>query len=299
MNVLITGSTGLIGSALIHSLKAQQHSVYRMHRGERSGQCKSPFSWLPNQNIIHYDDSITIDVIIHLSGQNIAQGRWNVKRKQEIIESRVHSTRLLVKTIMRLKQPPKLFLCASAIGFYGDTRQHIADESDALGTGFLAEVCTQWEASSKPLLSTQTRLVYMRFGVVLDPKGGMLAKMLPVFKMGLGGLIGDGQQYMSWVSLKDLTQMVIFIMEHQQLCGPINIVSPSPIPNYQWVLSLASILKRPAYLPVPATIIKLLFGEMGEQLLLTNARVLPRKMQEAGYVFSHPTIDDALDEIIE
>lgn len=304
MNILITGASGLIGSALVKELN-QKHRIYCMHRvNSTMPPNNTPFYWSIKEGIIHFDESIAIDCVIHLAGKNISESRWNAKVKQEIIDSRVQSTQLLVNKLISLKDPPKLFLGASAIGFYGDMvdDQSAADESTSAGTGYLSEVCQQWEQATEPLHKSHTQVVNMRFGVVLAKEGGALAKMLPAFKLGLGGVIGDGKQMFSWISLQDVIKMIRFMIDKSiqdnLFSGAVNIVAPMPVSNAQLTMALGKILKRPTLIPMPSFMVKLLFGEMGESLLLSSSKVLPVKIENVGYRFVHPTLAQALKAIL-
>lgn len=287
MNILISGSSGLIGSALKTSLSASGHKVYGLLRNAKGDQA---FYWNPDKNTIHLDESISLDVVIHLAGENIADGRWSQARKNKILHSRENGTLILSQAIAGLAHKPSLFISGSAIGFYGDTGTSAADESSPSGSGFLADVSRRWEQASDAAKQAGIRTVNIRTGVVLSPEGGVLKKMLLPFKLGLGGVIGNGEQWMSWVSIHDITRMIEFIINNPVANGPINLVSNQPVSNKTFTKTLGEVLRRPTFFPMPAFIAKLAFGEMADALLLSNSKVLPAKLNQLGY----DTVDDEL-----
>jgi len=296
MKVLITGASGLIGTALQNYLKAEGHTIFTMERGDN---CESDFHWQPDQGKIYINESINIDVVINLAGSNISDGRWTKKKKQTILDSRVKSTRLLASKIAELKHPPKLFISGSAIGYYGETASNTVDESSIAGNDFLAYVAREWEKATKSAQEIGIRTVNLRTGIVLSTQGGALKKMLLPFKMGLGGVVGSGKQYMSWVSIDDVTRIIGFIIQTESLAGPVNMVSPEPVTNYEFTKSLGKALNSPTLFPMPSFVAKLLFGEMAEALLLTSIRVQPNKLLENGYNYTHANLNSALDKIIQ
>ena len=305
--ILITGASGMIGSALIEYLGAQGHRVIALRRiaakqprPERgpywcpdAGECR-----LPEGDSKAAADHGGIDVVIHLAGENAGDGRWSAAKKQRILQSRIDGARVLTEAILALERKPELVMMASAIGYYGDTGDRIADESSPPGAGFLSAICQRVEPIARPLDDAGVRMVQMRFGVVLSPAGGALARMMPPFKLGLGGRIGDGRQWFSWLTLPELAAMVAFVIAEPGLKGPINFVSPGAVTNADFTQALAQALKRPALLPLPAPIVKLAFGEMGEQMLLGSLRVQARKLAEAGYRFRHDQLAAALAEVL-
>jgi len=260
----------------------------------RSHPDDQAFYWDPSAGIIKLDDSIDIGAVINLAGPSIADGRWSEKRKKLILESREAGTRLLSETIAQMENKPKVFISGSAIGFYGDTGDQLVDEDSGPGTGFLTEVAQRWEKATYPASEAGIRTVHIRTGVVLSPEGGMLDKLLLPFKMGLGGIIGSGQQYLSWVSLNEIVRMIHFILENESLSGPVNLVSKEPVTNHTFTKTLGSVLKRPTLIPLPAYAVKLAFGEMGDELLLSGARVLPKRLSEAGYKFKDVDLKETL-----
>lgn len=304
--ILITGASGLIGSALVDFLNAGGHRVLALRRvaADEQRPVSEPYWCLETRECrllpsdIASADHRGIDVVIHLAGENAGDGRWSPAKKHRILRSRIDGAEVLTEAIMAMERKPELVMMASAIGYYGDTGNHIVNESSPSGAGFLSEICQQVEPIAQPLDNADVRLVQMRFGVVLSPKGGALARMMPPFKLGLGGRIGDGRQWFSWVTLPELATMVAFVMAEKNLNGPINFVSPAAVTNTELTQILAKVLKRPALFPLPASIVKLAFGEMGEQMLLTSLRVEPRKLIEAGYSFQHAQLQPALAEVI-
>jgi len=291
MNILITGSSGLVGTHLVNVLEAKGHNIFRMLRSASDGQ---PFSWLPDKGVIKYDDSVHIDAVINLAGESIADGRWSEDRKKRILDSRVSGTRLLAETLAKQKDKPKVFISGSAIGFYGETGTRIADENSKQGTGYLAEVAELWEQAARPAADAGIRTVNIRTGVVLSPNGGMLQKLLLPFKMGVGGIVGSGQQYISWVSINDMAGMIQFLIENDTISGAVNLVSKQPVTNHTFTKTLGSVLNRPTIFPLPACVARVVFGEMADALLLSSTRVLPKRLTEAGYDF----IDTDLEKTI-
>jgi len=230
---------------------------------------------------------------IHLSGANVGAHRWTESYKREMIASRVDSTRRLATTLAGLRNPPKTLLIASAIGIYGDRGDEVVDESSTAGAGFLAELCQKWETAADPAIQAGIRIVHLRFGVVLGPEGA-LKQMLPPFKFGLGAQLGSGRQWMSWVGLEDAIAAILFVLDRPELSGPINLVSPHPVTNSEFTKALGRQLGRPAFLSVPAFAMELIFGQMADEALLASIRVQPRKLIEAGFLFSQPNLDQAL-----
>ena len=295
MNILISGATGLIGTALREHLQQAGHSVYLLHRGRSTGS----FYWNPEQGQIHLDENIHLDAVVCLNGVNIGDKRWSPSRKNDIIYSRVTCTRLLSQALAKRYDPPDVFISASAIGFYGDTQHEWKDETSEPGSNFLSKIVTQWEAAAQPALNKGIRTVFIRSGVVLSPLGGALQKMLLPFKLGLGGKVGHGQQYMSWISLEDEIRAIQFLIENSSISGPVNLTAPIPVINQEFSQSLGKALKRPALFPMPAFVVKLLFGEMGELLLLGSNRIKSSVLQDAGFKFHHPDIKRAFRSMLQ
>lgn len=285
MKILVSGSTGLIGSALIPFLKEKGHDVLKLVR-VKADLHSDEIGWDPQRGVINPPLLEGIDAVIHLAGENI-MGRWTDAKKKRIFTSRVEGTKLLCKAF---KTPPSVFICASAIGFYGNRGDEILTEESSKGLGFLSDVCSEWEKAAQVL---KTRVVNARFGMVLSKRGGALKQMLPVFKWWMGGVMGSGNQWMSWVAIEDVLRAIDFILI-SQLTGPVNIVSPNPVTNLEFTKTLGNVLHRPTFMGMPTWAVKLVFGEMGEELLLSSQRVLPQKLENAGYRFTYPQLKEAL-----
>jgi uncharacterized protein (TIGR01777 family) len=239
-----------------------------------------------------------VEAVVHLAGESIAGGRWTEARKAAIRESRVAGTRALATALARLTPPPNTLVCASAIGYYGDRGAELLDEKAAPGRGFLSEVCQGWEAAADPARAAGVRVAHLRFGLILDPAGGALAKMLPPFRLGIGGRLGSGRQFMSWVSRSDVIGAILHAIATPALVGPVNVVAPGPTTNAEFTRCLSRALGRPAWFPVPAAAIRLLFGEMGQELLLSSTRVLPARLRETGFRFQDQELEGTLRELL-
>ena len=290
MKILISGATGLVGTALHRLLSDQGHQVITLKRND-SG---APLTWQPDKGQIRLDPETALDGVINLSGANIGEKRWSPARKALILQSRLDSTRLLANTLISMAVKPKFFLSASAIGYYGDAPGTVATESSGPGSGFLADIAKAWEQAAQPAIDAGVRTVLMRTGVVLSPRGGALQQMLPAFRLGLGGPIGNGGQILSWVSLHELVNMIRFLIDRDDIGGPVNLVAPGAVTSREFAAVLGRVLKRPAFLPLPAFMVKLLFGEMGQTLLLSGIRVEPARLQQAGYTFLDADLAGAL-----
>ena len=296
MNILLTGSTGLIGRALCDHLRTQGHNIFPLYRNPDT---EKQHYWFPDEGRIHLDEHIKLDAVIHLAGENIADSRWNQKKKERILDSRINGTRLLTEALARLKHKPGLLISASAIGFYGDTCDNIVDENSQRGTGFLGDIATQWEASAQPAKDADIRTIHIRTGIVLSADGGALKKMLPPFKMGLGGIVGNGRQYMSWISIRDVVQIISTMLSDEDMSGPYNLVAPKPVTNAEFTKSLGHALHRPTIFPMPAPVARTLFGEMADHLLLSSSRVVPARLNDIGYKFIDGDLDLALSRLLE
>ena len=292
MKILISGSTGFLGSALAKSLQAGQHQIYRLIRSPRIAHTND-ILWNPIEGYIEKSKITDFDAVIHLSGENIA-ARWTKAKKKRIYESRVNTTKLLARTLAQLSTPPKTFLCASAIGYYGDRADEILTEESACGEGFLADLCRDWEDAAEPARNADIRTVHLRFGMILHPAGGALEKMLPMFKLGLAGPVGSGTQYWSWITLKDTIDAVEHILQNPSITGPVNIVSTNPVTNKEFTKTLAHILKRPAFLPAPKFLLKLTLGQFAEQTLFASSRAKPEKLLQTEFHFEDPNLEPAL-----
>lgn len=301
MKVLITGSSGLVGSALSDFLSSGGHDVYKLVRSEAKKERE--ISWLAPQDdndpsYLDPNDLEGFDAIVHLAGENIANKRWTKEQKEKIYNSRVYPTQLLAKTIAELKDPPKVFICASAIGFYGDRGEEELDETSAPNDSYLSKTCIDWEAASKEISEHGIRVVNARFGIILDPKGGALAKMLPIFSIGGGGILGNGKQHMSWIALDDVLGGLLHCLMDEKIEGAVNFVAPSPVTNNEFTKVLAKVLKRPAIFPAPSFALKLVLGEMADALLLSSTRVKPVALERASYEFSFPNLESALRHML-
>jgi uncharacterized protein (TIGR01777 family) len=303
LRIALSGSSGLIGTALRESLARAGHSVIPIVRGP--GGDAPPYGaplrlvWDPVNRRIDREGLEGCDVVIHLAGENIAAGRWTASRKVLIRESRIRGTALLAESLAALKQPPRVLVSASAIGFYGNREPDDAvTEETPPGSGFLPDLCRDWERAADPAKDAGVRVVHLRFGIVLSPRGGALAKMLLPFKLGLGGKIGSGRQAMSWIALEEIPGIVRHVIESNGITGPVNVVSPNPVSNADFTAALARALRRPAVAPVPAFAARLLFGEMADALLLGGVRVIPRKLARTNYVFAYPELEQALTHML-
>jgi len=295
MNILVTGATGLVGAALVSRLTASGHRVVPLRRGA-AGSAAEP-TWNPETRQVHLPASVSLDAVVHLAGENIAQ-RWTGAAKARIRASRVDATRLLSEALAGLASPPRVLVCASATGFYGDRGDEVLDEQSGPGTGFLAEVCQAWEAAAAPARQRGIRVAHLRLGVVLARQGGALAKMLPAFRLGLGGRLGGGRQYWSWITLEDLLGVVERVLQDEQVSGVVNTVAPEATTNADFTAALARALRRPAFLPVPAFVVRGVFGEMGREALLASARVRPARLLDAGFSFRFPNLDAAFCHLL-
>lgn len=300
MKCLVSGATGLIGSSLTASLTRGGHSVVSLSRsggGAVTGGGAS-VRWNPATGTPPESGAIEgCDIVVHLAGESIA-GRWTAAKKRRITQSRIHGTRLLASALAGLQRPPRVLACASAVGFYGDRRDEILDERSSPGTGFLAETCRQWEEAAAPAAARGIRVVQLRFGVVLAKEGGALARMLTPFRLGLGGRIGDGMQYMSWIAIDDAVGAIQHALAREDLAGPVNAVSPAPVTNREFTATLARVVSRPAIFPMPAPVARLAFGEMADALLLSSQRVTPARLLGSGYVFQHQALEGALRHVL-
>lgn len=292
MKVALTGASGLVGRKVCDVLTAGGHQVVRLVRGAEAG--RGTASWDPSSGIVAGDEFAGVEAVIHLAGENIASGRWTQEKKEKIERSRVESTGLLCHRLAALDCRPRVLVCASAIGFYGDTGSTLVDEAAPAGSGFLASLCRRWEDACAPAREQGIRVVNLRIGVVLAKEGGALAKMLPPFQMGLGGVIGDGNQYMSWISLDDVAGITEHALADSTLSGPVNVVAPAAVTNAEFTRILAKVLSRPAVFPVPAFAARMLFGEMADELLLSSVRVRPGKLEAGLYKFRYPDLEGAL-----
>lgn len=297
MRILVTGASGLVGSALVCFLRSHDHTVSRLVRSVSTEHAEE-IQWDPAAGQIDVNALEGFDAVVHLAGENISSGRWTATRKAKIRDSRIKGTTLLSQTLARLERPPSVLVAASAIGYYGNRGDEVLHEASVPGSGFLAEVCQTWEEATQAARDKQIRTVRLRLGVVLAAAGGALAKMLPPFRFGLGGVIGGGSQYMSWIALDDAVGAIEHCLAGDQLSGPVNAVAPSPVTNREFTRTLGKVLARPTLFPVPAIIARLSFGEMADELLLASTRVEPRSLLSAGYAFRFPELEGALRHLL-
>lgn len=286
----------MIGSALISSLEEDGAEVTRL---VRSSPKAGEIEWHPNQDAIEPGKLKGFDAIVNLAGENIAEGRWTDEKKKKIHDSRVHGTHLISEAIAKLEPKPRVFLCASATGIYGDRPDETVTEQSDSGGGFLAGVCREWEKATEPASQAGVRVVNLRFGPVLAAHGGMMEKMLTPFKMGLGGKIGSGKQYISWVSIDDVVGAMKLALKDEAIRGPLNVVSPNPVTNDVFTKALGDVLSRPTMMAVPAFAARLAFGEMADEMLLASQRVMPKKLNDAGFQFEYPNLEEALRHYIK
>ena len=296
LRIVISGASGLIGTALRGRLSEAGDQVQVLVR-RSAGPGEIP--WDPAAGSIDATALEGLDAVVHLSGASLAEGRWSETKKKEFVDSRVGSTRFLSRTLAALKQRPAVLVAASAIGFYGNRGDETLTESSANGAGFLPDLCEQWEAASAPASDAGIRVVRPRIGLVLSSHGGALAKMLTPFKLGMGGVIGSGRQYMSWIAIADLLRVIETCLHDQTLSGPVNATAPNPVTNHDFVKTLGHVLGRPTLMHVPAFTIDLMLGEMGRTLLLEGAKVIPQKLVERRFQFTCPTLESALRAALE
>src|SRR3990170_1980899 len=294
MRIAVSGSTGLVGSEVVASLSAVGHEVVRLVR-RAPAPAEKAVRWDPEKGEIDAAGLEGLDAVVHLAGENIASGRWNDARKAVLRDSRVNGTRLLCEALAGLARPPKTLVCASAIGIYGDRGEDALTEESLPAAGFLPGVCREWEAASGPAARKGIRVVALRIGMVLSPKGGALSRMLPLFRAGLGGVIGSGRQYVSWVALDELPLILLHALQCGDLSGPVNAVAPRPVTNREFTQALGKALSRPTPLPVPAFALRLAVGrEMADALLLSSARVVPKRLLDTSYAFRSPELETTL-----
>jgi uncharacterized protein (TIGR01777 family) len=297
MKILVSGSHGLVGRALLASLESNGQEVFRLVRREaRPGERE--IEWRPNQNDIDGSALENFDAVIHLAGESIAEGRWTEEKKRGIRDSRVNGTKLLSDVLASLERPPQTFVCASAIGYYGDRGDEILTEESTPGNDFLAGVCVEWERATQAAADKGIRVVNARFGIILSADGGALRKMLPPFRLGIGGKVGSGKQWMSWIALDDVIDGIKSVLNNESLRGAVNFVAPNPVTNAEFTKKLGKALSRPTIFPVPAFGARLVFGEMADALLLSSQRVEPKRLKEAGYQFQCTKLEDALRHLL-
>lgn len=291
-SLAISGATGLIGSALVDALTGAGWVVRRLVRGSRT-QRAGDISWDPDEKRLDPRELEGVEAVVHLAGEPIGQ-RWTEAVKRRIRESRVESTRLLATAIASLTRPPRVLASGSAMGIYGDRGEEILDESSTPGHDFLAEVASAWEGEAERAAVAGVRVVTLRTGLVLTPRGGALARLLLPFRFGAGGRVGSGRQWVSWIALIDTVRGIQHTIDTETLAGPVNLCAPNPVTNAELASTLARVLRRPAFFPVPASALRLMFGEMGEATLLASQRMQPRRLLESGFRFAYPSLEAAL-----
>jgi hypothetical protein len=295
MKIAITGSTGLVGSALVPFLTTGGHHVTRI---VRTSTTEGDAIWNPDTGQMDADRLEGLDAVVHLAGENIAARRWNAEQKARIRGSRVQGTSLLCETLARLRRPPRVLVSASAIGFYGNRGDEVLMETTTAGDGFLPDVCREWEAATRAAEKAGIRVVHLRFGIILSPKGGALAKMLTPFRLGLGGRIGNGRQWMSWIAMDDVIGSIYHALATETLSGPVNVVAPDPVTNRDFTKTLGRVLWRPTVFPMPGFMARLAFGEMANDLLLGSSRVRPEKLLQSGYRFLYADLERSLRHLL-
>ena len=297
VKVLVTGASGLIGSTLCEKLREAEHEPVRLVRREAAGA--DEISWDPvagtiGSEALEGEALEGCDAVVHLAGAGIGDKRWNETRKRELADSRIRSTHLLATALVGLREPPKAFLSGSAIGIYGDTGDRVADEASAAADGFLADLCHQWEAAATPAAEAGIRTVLLRTGIVVDSKAPFLKRQLPLFKLGLGGRLGSKDRWVSWISLDDEVAAIIWLLEHEDISGPVNLTAPNPVTNQEFTRTLGRVLRRPTLLPVPKLLPSLLLGKELINALTESTRVAPKALTDHGYHFAHPQLEPAL-----
>lgn len=294
MKVLVSGSSGLVGSALVRALADAGDYVTRLVRSEP--RSSSEIRWDLEKGQVN-GSLEGFDGVVHLAGETVV-GRWTAAKKKRILESRVKGTHLLSKSLASLSKPPRVLVCASATGFYGSRGDEVLTERSSSGSAFLAEVCRRWEEAGQPAAQAGIRVVSLRFGVILSREGGALAKMLVPFRLGLGGIVGAGRQWMSWIALEDAVGAILHALKNDELRGPVNVVSPTPLRNHDFTKTLGRVLSRPTVMPLPAFAARLIFGEMANETLLNSTRVEPEVLKMSGYRFKSPQLEGALRSIL-
>lgn len=296
MRILICGASGLIGKALTKTLEAKGCEL--LLAGRKEPQDERQTKWTIEDGFAEPERLEGLDAVIHLAGESVSALRWTDEKKAAIRSSRVDGTRSVVDALAKLKSRPKVLISGSAVGFYGDRDDEILTESSTAGDNFLAQTCREWEAESRRAEDAGIRTVLLRTGIVLSKDGGALATMLLPFKMGVGGVIGDGKQWMSWISLDDEIRAIEFVLEHEEVRGAVNLVSPNPVTNQQFTAALGEVLYRPTFIPLPEFAVSMLLGEMGDELLLSSTRVVPARLEQLGFEWQFPDLKPALEHVL-
>ena len=296
MRILVSGSHGLVGKALITALAPDGHEIVRLVRDKPSGAAE--VEWHPNEGRLAASALEGIDAVVHLAGESIASGRWTNEKKRAILDSRVKGTALLSNAIAQVSRPPSVFVSASAIGYYGNRGDEVLTEKSAPGNDFLANVCVEWENATRPAIEKGIRTVHTRFGIILDANEGALGKMLTPFQMGVGGRVGSGKQWVSWISIEDVVNGLISVIGDKSVSGPVNFVAPNAVTNAEFTKVLGHVLSKPTLFPVPAFGVRMAFGEMADALLLSSQRVKPVVLEERGFRFKWPMLEPALRHLL-
>lgn len=291
LRVAVTGASGLIGGALVESLRRDGHVALRLVRGTPAAADEIP--WDPAAGRLDPERLEGLDAVVHLAGESIADGRWTAERRERIRRSRVEGTSLLARTLAGLRRPPRVLLSGSAVGFYGDRGDEVLDESAAVGAGFLAEVCRDWEAAAEPARAAGIRVAWLRTGVVLSRRGGALPRLILPFRWFAGGRLGGGRQWVSWIALEDEVGAIRHLLTNE-VSGPVNLTAPNPVTNAELARAVGRVLRRPARFPVPAAALRLVLGEMAS-VLLDSTRALPRALERSGHVFRRPDLEAFLE----
>lgn len=297
MKVGIAGASGFIGSAVVPHLESRGHLVFPIVR--REPRDANEIYWKPSEGEIDRDRIAELDIVINFAGENIGSGLWTDEKKEKILRSRVDGTRLLAETMAAAEPKPKAYLAASAFGYYGDTGDHTVDESAPPGQTFLADVCRQWEEATQPAADAGIRVVNFRLGVVIDKDGGMLEPLLPIFKLGLGGKVGNGRQYLAWVTREDISRAIEYFITNEPIHGPVNLMAPQPVTNAEFTDTLGDVLGRPTFTRLPALVVKSVLGQMGEEMLLASCRAVPARLSTQGFKFKHPELREALRAVLD
>ncbi len=297
MRILVTGSSGLVGSHLIAALRAKGHDAIRLVRNAENVD-PGEIYWDPEKGELDSAKLEGCNAVVHLAGENIAHKLWTTEQKRKIRNSRIESTKLFAKALSQLSSPPAVFVSASAIGYYGDRGAEEVREKSPIGIGFLASLCREWEEAARPAQQAGIRVVNLRFGIVLSPEGGVLKLMLVPFRLGLGGPLGSGQQYMSWISIFDAVEAIVFCITNDTIKGPVNIVSPSPVTNAEFTKVLATVLGKSASLAVPAGPLRMILKGLADELMLASTRVYPEKLLEADFKYQAPKLEPALRRLM-
>jgi uncharacterized protein (TIGR01777 family) len=298
MKILVSGASGLIGTALLPALRAEGHSVGRLVRPEAGRAGPGDVAWDIGAGTLDAAALARFDAVVHLAGASVAALRWTTAVRERIRASRIDSARLLARAIAAQERPPRVLVQASAVGYYGDRGDEILTESSAPGSGFLSRTCIDWEAAAAPAAARGVRVVFLRFGVVLSARGGALAKMLPVFRLGIAGRIGGGRQFMPWLALDDAVGIVRHAILAEALAGPVNAVAPEQVTNAGFTRTLGRVLRRPTLIPLPAFAARLALGDVADEMLLASLRVVPERLAAGGCLFRHPSLEPALESIL-